>query len=106
MSPSKFRKKPVVVEAMQWDGTAAGATPIVDWILDQGGTAVYACSDPARCEGTGGDTPHWIRIRTLEGDMLATLQDWVIREPFPTGDRQFYPCKPDIFDATYDAVEP
>jgi hypothetical protein len=96
----KFRKKPVVIEAMQWDGTAAGATPVVDWILDHGGTAVYACSDPARCEGTDGDTPHWIRIHTLEGVMRAGLRDWIIRGV----QGEFYPCRGDIFDATYEPV--
>ena len=33
MSVEKYRKKPVEIEAVQWDGTAAGATPVIDWIL-------------------------------------------------------------------------
>jgi hypothetical protein len=36
--------------------------------------------------------------------MHARFGDWIIKEPFPTRDRQFYPCKPDIFDATYEKV--
>jgi hypothetical protein len=39
MTPKSFRKRPVVVEAMQWDGTPEGATPIIDWILACDGTA-------------------------------------------------------------------
>lgn len=100
----KFRKKPVEIEAMQWDGTADGATRIIDWILSHGSTATYTCSNPDRCAGHDGDTPHAVSIRTLEGTMRADLGDWVIREPFPTGDRQFYPCKPGIFAATYEPV--
>jgi hypothetical protein len=37
--------------------------------------------------------------------MRAEPGDYVIREPFPTDDRRFYPCKPDIFEATYEAVQ-
>ncbi|TFI30119.1 hypothetical protein [Streptomyces sp. 4R-3d] len=101
----KFRKKPVEIEAVQWDGTAEGATPIIDWILSSGGTATYRCSNPDRCARNDGDTPHAIQIPTLEGDMAASVGDWIIREPFPTNDRLFYPCKPDIFAATYEPVE-
>jgi hypothetical protein len=101
----KFRKKPVEIEAMQWDGTADGATQIIEWIHSYGSTATYTCSDPDRCAETNGDTPHAISIRTLEGTMRADLGDWIIREPFPTDDRKFYPCKPDIFAATYERVD-
>jgi hypothetical protein len=99
----KFRKKPVVIEAMQWDGTAEGAHPIIDWILAGGesSTASYWCSDPERCSENDGDTPHTIAIPTPEGTMQATLGDWIIRGV----QGEFYPCKPDIFAATYEAVE-
>jgi hypothetical protein len=96
----KFRKKPVEVEAQQWDGTAKGATPIIDWILASDASASYLCSNPDRCAENGGDTPHTIAIRTLEGTMQATVGDWVIRGV----QGEFYPCKPDIFAATYEAV--
>jgi hypothetical protein len=101
-TPDRFRKRPVEIEARQWDGTADGATRIIDWILGHGSTASYICSNPDRCQENDGDTPHSISIHTLEGTMRADLDDWVIREPFPTGDRQFYPCKPDIFAKTYE----
>lgn len=38
--------------------------------------------------------------------MLAEPGDWIIREPFPTDDRRFYPCKPEQFAATYEPAEP
>lgn len=95
-----FRKKPVEIEARQWDGTAAGATGIIDWILSAGATASYACADPDRCAEFGGDSPHNIRIATLEGSITASLNDYVIKGV----QGEFYPCKLDIFAATYEAV--
>ena len=48
------------------------------------------------CEG---DVPPWgVFIYTLEGTMAAVPGDWIIRGV----QGEFYPCKPDIFDATYD----
>lgn len=97
----KYRKKPVAIEAMQWDGTAGGARPIIDWILANSGTAVYTCSDPDRCSEHDGDTPHTIAITTLEGTMSATLHDWVIKGV----QGEFYPCRDDIFRETYEPAE-
>ena len=96
----KFRKKPVEIEAMNWDGTAEGATPIINWVLNGGGNAGYTCSDMNRCAENNGDAPHYLAIATLEGTMSASLGDWIIRGV----KGEFYPCKPDIFAATYDPV--
>lgn len=52
-------------------------------------------------DGEGNAEPV-IRIQTLEGDMLARQGDWVIKGV----KGEFYPCKPDIFEATYEPVEP
>ena len=99
-APKKYRKKPVVIEAMQWDGTAAGASDVIDWILAGGGTATYMCTDPVRCSEHNGDTPHSVVIRTLEGNMDTGLNDFVIRDI----QGEFYPVKPDILEATYEVV--
>lgn len=80
----RYTKKPVTIEAVQWDGTAQGAAPILAWI---GGTARFATFTP----------PH-ILIETLEGTMFASPGDWVIRGL----KGEFYPCKPDIFAESYD----
>lgn len=101
MTIKTFRKKPVVIAATQWDGTTDGATPIIDWILTNGGTARYACSDPNRCAEHDGDTPHRIEIDTLEGAIGASVGDWIIRGV----QGEFYPCKPAIFASTYEPVE-
>jgi hypothetical protein len=79
-----YTKLPVTIEAHQWDGTKEDAVAIIDWIVDHDHVARY--------HGT-----HEIYIETLEGTMLAEPRDWVIRGV----KNEFYPCKPDIFDATY-----
>jgi hypothetical protein len=88
----KFRKKPVEVDAMRWNGTPHAATPIIDWILNNGGTARWH-------EHEDGRSTH-IAIDTLEGVMSADIGDWIIRGV----KGEFYPCKPDIFEATYDPL--
>lgn len=93
--PQQFRKKPVEIEAMQWSGTAFGANTIIDWISAGGGTATYTYAKHP------GEAPHRITIETLEGTMYARPGDWILRGI----QGEFYPCKPDIFEATYDRVE-
>lgn len=81
----KFRKKPVVVDAVQYDGTSAS----VDRIMDMGGT-----------KGIN-NSPEGLYISTLEGTMKADKGDWVIKGV----QGELYPCKPDIFEKTYEPVE-
>lgn len=78
-----FRKKPVVIEARQWTG--GNAVNLLDWIKPE-----------ARQEGSV------LVIPTLEGDHEASLGDWIIKGV----KGEFYPCKPDIFEATYEPVAP
>ncbi len=114
MSAQKYRKKPVVIEAIRWDGTAESATTVIDWVLVNGGTARYHDNAGAPgCPGSHEDGPFrfcdvkgcgWVEggptlsIDTLEGTMSAALGDYTIRGV----QGEFYPCKPDIFDATYE----
>jgi len=81
---SKFRKKPVVIEARLFD-------PGLDY--DEACNVVGWCGGRAVDEGCA--------IGTLEGEMLASPGDWVIRGV----QGEFYPCKPDIFAATYEPAE-
>lgn len=84
----KFRKKPVVIEAMQFKGGWSGdGTVICDWV---GANANWTSTS------TGGE----LKIHTLEGTMTATEGDWIIKGV----KGEFYPCKPDIFEATYEAA--
>lgn len=78
----KFRKKPVVIDAMQFDGTLGSVEAL----------HIESCS-----QKLGSDT---LQIETLEGVMTANKGDWVIRGV----KGEFYPCKADIFEATYEAV--
>ncbi len=93
---SKFRKKPVVVEAMQFKGDVQA---VIDWV----DTFFYGDPDqgPNIQEDHNGDGDTLCVIETLEGDMSALPGDWIIRGV----KGEFYPCKPDIFEATYEAVE-
>lgn len=80
---SRYRKKPIEIEAVHYDGM---------FPLEFLGDADYvqAASD-------GSDS---IEIHTLEGVMRADVGDWIIRGV----QGELYPCKPDIFDATYEPV--
>jgi hypothetical protein len=80
----KYRKKPVIVEAEQWDGSYDGALSIRHFL---------------ECEHE--ILKDKIIIKTLEGDMEASPGDWVIKGV----KGEFYPCKPDIFEATYERAE-
>ena len=74
-----FRKKPVVIEAREWTG--GNAVSLIDWI-----------GEAASQDGQS------LIIHTLEGDHEASLGDMIIKGV----KNEFYPCKPDIFAATYD----
>jgi len=89
MQANRFRKKPVVVVAAQWDGTNEEAGEIVEWIKRLKGDAQLT-SVP--------NLTHTISIYTLEGVMHAMPGDWIIRGV----KGEFYPCKPDIFEQTYE----
>lgn len=82
---ARFRKKPVAIEAEQYvveryDYLIAFLDGCVGWMVVDDG----------------------IRIPTLEGEMFAKPGDWIIRGV----KGEFYPCKPDIFVATYEPAEP
>ena len=91
-APQRFRKKPVVIEAMQWDGSIEGVRPIQRWANDSAGTASTIVLD------TTGVMAPYLAVRTLEGEMRCGPGDWIIRGV----QGEFYPCNPDIFDATYE----
>lgn len=98
----RYRKKPVEIDAQQFTGGAADAAPLVDWMLNNGATARWHEHEDA-WESEDGEQgrpadPEHIAIDTLEGTMRADIGDWIIRGV----KGEFYPCKPDIFEATYD----
>ncbi|GLI30388.1 MULTISPECIES: hypothetical protein [Brachybacterium] len=91
--PTRFRKKPVEIVAMRVINPVDSIETVLRWIRREGGTAYLHLN----C----GDGESHLLIRTLEGDMIAALGDYVIRGV----QGEFYPCKPDIFEATYELAE-
>ena len=85
----EFRKKPVVIEAVQWTGSKSDLIAI-DKLNRDGVREVYF-----------NEIDQTLSIPTLEGEMIASLNDWIIRGV----SGEVYPCKPDIFEKTYDPVE-
>ena len=82
-----YRKKPVVVTAVQYKGGKKSAGIVFEFMNDP--NAVWLDSDN-------------IAIPTLEGTMEASPGDFIIRGV----KGEHYPCKPDIFERLYEAVEP
>ena len=87
----KYRKKPVVIDAWQWKGKIPGDARnfqeefgLPTWYLGHRKTG-----------GTG------MIIPTLEGDHVAQTGDWIIKGIAG----EYYPCKPDIFEMTYEKVD-
>lgn len=96
----KYVKKPVVVEAIQWNGNSNKA----DVEAFVGRPLVAELEIDTAYEVGMGPPIFSLLIETKEGAMKALKGDYIIKEAFPTGDRDFYPCKPDIFHLTYDEV--
>lgn len=91
----RYRKKPVEIEAVQWTGEN-----LKEIRLFVGESLIYDIIDTAWEVGKG--RPYVImKIKTLEGDMIASEGDYIIKGI----SGEFYPCKPDIFKATYEEVE-
>lgn len=82
MEPNKYRKRPVVVEAIQWTGKN-----YKDVQAFAGKSIVHYFQEA-----------EVLMVRTLEGNMFASRGDYIVK-----GTRgEFYPCKPDVFQETYE----
>lgn len=90
--PERYIKKPVEIEAIQL--TRDNAAEITKWIVESCQKAVLRGGDG------GGSKGATVLIKTLEGTMHADHGDFVIRGI----QGEFYPCKPDIFEATYEPL--
>ena len=84
----KYRKKPVVIEAIQW---SPGVILPNEW-TENGASQIIYVEQPL----TGPE----LAIKTLEGVMTARPGDFIIKGV----KGEFYPCKPDVFEATYEPV--
>lgn len=88
----KYRKKPVVVEAFQFDGdfmNAKGKYYVPEWAVNAHKQGILFFKGPE------------LYVKTLEGIMHVEHLDYVIKGV----QGELYPCKPDIFEKTYEKVE-
>ena len=90
----KYRKKPVVIEAVQWTGLNLEE---IKYFV--GESLQYDIIDTAWEVGKGAPHVNMI-IKTLEGNHTCTKGDYIIKGVHG----EFYPCKPDIFEETYEVV--
>lgn len=109
---SKYRKKPVVVEARQWDGTSQTSLDIRNWVEPAAAVVDtdqiqhlwdYDIGMYVLPSGKTVAAPFETRcliILTLEGEMIAAPSWWIIKGV----QGEFYPCDPNVFEATYEAV--
>lgn len=81
----QFRKKPVVIEAIQWTGR--NTEEVINF-------CEKVIAQDRSIHGS-------LIIETLEGNMIANSNDWIIKGV----NGEFYPCKPDIFEKTYEPVQ-
>ena len=88
----KYRKKPVEIEAVKFLGYPSNNSfdHIPEWLKESFGREVLFFGEP-----------NTLTIKTLEGDHLALEGDYIIRGV----KGELYPCKPDIFEMTYEKVE-
>ena len=92
-TPARYRKRPVAIEALQLTDSNAGT--VAAWVNTGGHRAIV------RGGPRGGSKGATVTIKTLEGDHLAMVGDFIIRGV----QGEFYPCKSDIFEATYERVD-
>lgn len=90
----KYRKKPIVIEAFKWTGDR-NQTEDLEWAITaiESGIITIASSSMFNVP--------YMTIMTLEGIMIATIGDYIIKGI----QGEICPCKPDIFEATYELVE-
>ncbi len=90
-----YRKKPVVIEAKQLTAKV-DFSDLAKWC---GGFEDMEVKNKSEKHPEGFDYP-CIKIPTMEGTMTASVNDWIIKGV----NGEFYPCKPDIFEKTYEAI--
>ena len=101
---SRYRKLPVEVEAIEWNGQN-----VVDTYNFLEGTDYESEAEGVKTDGrnfyikfeNGGCQQGTLMIKTLEGDMKASVGDYIIKGV----NGEFYPCKPEIFEKTYELLE-
>ena len=89
-----FRKKPVVIEAVQWTGK--NLIEVIKFTGQHASATRFKWEEYEDLVASDG-----LKIFTLEGKMSANVGDWIIKGV----KGECYPCKPDIFEITYESLE-
>jgi hypothetical protein len=89
----KYRKKPVVISAVQWTGD--NLREIIDFTGRHPSAKEWSWEEFEQVAAKDG-----LKIFTLEGSHLASIGDYIIRGV----QSEYYPCKPDIFHKTYECL--
>lgn len=92
--PRLFRKKPVGIEAVRWTGD--NLREVIDFTGLHPSAEKWTWNEYETVVRESG-----LKIFTLEGPLMATVGDWIIKGV----KGEFYPCKPDIFAATYEPAD-
>lgn len=93
ISMKKYRKKPVVIEAVQWNGK--NFDECMNFMGEHCGNKIAYEDYEEKCLQS-----KTLTIKTIEGNMIASKDDYIIKGV----NGEFYPCKPDIFEKTYEEV--
>lgn len=93
----RFRKKPVVIEAVQFSGNMEDWQEVYDFCRDHFGLSHLTGPHPRHED----DGLYRASIETLEGTLFVDPLDWIIKGV----KGEFYPCKPDIFTQTYEVID-
>ena len=93
----KYQQKPLVVDAWQWNGEDAKV------FCEENGLPEFNTGNTATLslDGDYSWSEFGLVIPTLEGNHVATKGDYIIRGLYG----EYYPCKPDVFEATYSTLE-
>lgn len=93
---AKYRKKPVVIEAYQYEGdfVSSGNWTAPDWVNEAYNNEILVYKEVD-------NTPPELYVKTIEGDMKCNYKDYIIKGV----KGELYPCKPDIFEETYEQVD-
>ena len=95
----KYRKKPVEIEAIQWTGK--NNREMFDFLTNYELTNEFMSNTGENFDIDHDKIKGGLIIKTLEGEHLASIGDYIIKGV----EGEFYPCKPDIFEKTYEEVK-
>ncbi len=96
---AQYRKKPIVVDALIWTGE--NHREMFNFLGGKDDEPIYTYGDNFYIDFVKVDKG--LVIKTSEGDMIANVGDYIIKEPFDK-ERGYYPCKPNVFKKTYEPV--